>query len=123
MQPHNRVIAVLSALYLMVIAFTSSSRAMALQTTPGQSGCAIFQESQMPDTQQSGQPASKALVFSGTIIKSGSDFLLKDASGKVYILDAPEKAEPFEGKSVKVTGILDADAKLLHVEVIEELTA
>jgi uncharacterized protein YdeI (BOF family) len=74
-----------------------------------------------PDTPQQG---AKAVVVSGTIIKSGSDFVLKDTSGTVYRLDSPEKAEPFEGKSVKVTGQLDAaNATLIHVEAIEPMSA
>jgi|SRR5580700_5130848 hypothetical protein len=78
-------------------------------------------DTQQPDTPQQG---NKAVVVTGTIVKSGSDFVLKDTSGTVYRLDAPEKAEPFEGKSVKVTGQLDAaNATLIHVEAIEPVSA
>lgn len=55
------------------------------------------------------------------IVKSGSYFVLRDSSGAVYQLDAQEKAQPDEGKSVKITGKLEAEAKFLHVETIEEL--
>jgi uncharacterized protein YdeI (BOF family) len=80
------------------------------------------QESNTKQSETS-QQSTKAVAVDGTIVKSGSDFVLKDPSGTVYRLDTPEKAEPFEGKSVKVTGRLDADANLLHVESIETITA
>jgi hypothetical protein len=70
---------------------------------------------------QPDQPATKAMVVTGMIVKSGSYFVLRDSSGAVYQLDAQEKAQPDEGKSVKITGKLEAEAKFLHVETIEEL--
>jgi len=116
--------------------------AMALLLIPGQAMGVVMQEPQQhpqpqpnqppdqpdqakPDTQQPDTPqqGAKAVVVTGMIVKSGSDFVLKDASGTVYRLDAPEKAEPFEGKSVKVTGKLDANASLIHVDAIEAVTA
>jgi uncharacterized protein YdeI (BOF family) len=69
------------------------------------------------------QPAATAVVVTGTIAKSGDNFVLRDTSGTVYQLDAQDKAQPYEGKSVKVTGKLEAETKLLHVETIEELSA
>jgi hypothetical protein len=38
-------------------------------------------------------------------------------------MDDPSKAQPFAGKQVKVTGRLDTDAKLIHVESIEAVSA
>lgn len=72
---------------------------------------------------QPDQPAAKPVVVTGTIVKSGDNFVLQDTSGTVYQLDAQDKAQPYEGKSVKVTGKLEAESKLLHVESIEELSA
>jgi hypothetical protein len=63
------------------------------------------------------------VVVTGTIVKSGSNLVLRDMSGDVYQLDAQDKAQPYEGKSVKVSGKLEADSKLIHVESIEELYA
>lgn len=46
--------------------------------------------------------------------------MLDDAETKTrYELDNNEKASPFEGKQVKVTGTLDSTKKLIHVEQIE----
>ena len=71
---------------------------------------------------------SKALVVTGTIVKSGSDFVLKDDKGTIYRLDAQDKAAQFENKSVKVTGKLEqADnanqIAMLHVDAIEAMAA
>jgi hypothetical protein len=41
----------------------------------------------------------------------------------MYKLDDGERAKPFEGNAVKVTGRLDEEAKLIHVENIEEAAA
>ncbi len=71
-----------------------------------------------PDTQPPDAKAKSASVFHGTIVKDGSDFVLRDQSGTVYRLDAPAKAKAFEGKTVKLTGRVDKNAKLIHVQEI-----
>ncbi len=132
----TRLVAAKGLLYSMTIALVTLVSATALVLTPGQAMALVLQEPQQhpqpkpdqpkPDTQQpdTQQPVNKAVVVTGTIVKSGSDFVLKDPSGTVYRLDAPEKAEPFEGKSVKVTGQLDAaNATLIHVDAIEPMSA
>jgi len=123
MQLRTRIVAALSALYLIALAFSSSSKAMTIQEQPDRSLSATAQEPQQPKTTGPDQSTSKSEVFTGTIVKQGSDFLLKEMTGNIYRLDAPEKAEPFEGKDVKITGKLDAEAKLLHVEAIEAMNA
>jgi len=85
-------------------------------------------QQQAPDKQPNNpsQPdgiVAKSIVVTGTILKNGSDLVLKDLAGKTYRLDAPDKVGPFEGMSVKVTGKLDAEANLLHVETIEAINA
>jgi uncharacterized protein YdeI (BOF family) len=129
---HTRI-AAKGLLYSIAVALVTLASATALLSTPVQAMTLTSQEPQQhpqpqpkPDTPQPDTPqqGAKAVVVSGTIIKSGSDFVLKDTSGTVYRLDSPEKAEPFEGKSVKVTGQLDAaNATLIHVEAIEPMSA
>ncbi|MGD0832038.1 MAG: DUF5818 domain-containing protein [Terracidiphilus sp.] len=86
---------------------------------------AMAQQSQMqPDAQeqqpaQPSQPATTAVMITGTIVKRGSNLVLRATSGTVYQLDAQEKAEPYMGKSVRITGRLEARTKLLHVQEIE----
>ena len=53
--------------------------------------------------------------------KDGEQYVLRDASGVVYKMDDSSRAQSFEGKTVKVTGRLDADTKLIHVDTIEAL--
>jgi hypothetical protein len=72
---------------------------------------------QAQDHSQQGQ--NKSATFTGTVVKDGEQFLLRDSSGLVYRLDDSERAKPFEGKAVKVTGQLDAEAKMIHMESIE----
>jgi len=80
------------------------------------SKAAVKQEPQpaQPQTEQ-----SKSATFTGTVVKNGEAYALRDSSGKVYKLDDPESAKPYVGKAVKVTGQLDEEAMLIHVESIE----
>jgi hypothetical protein len=70
--------------------------------------------------QQDEQQTQEAKAFNGTIVKEKGKLVLKDAVANVsYQLDNQEKAKQFEGKQVKVTGKLDMEANLIHVENIE----
>lgn len=79
-------------------------------------------DAQSPDPSRDGK-AVPASVFHGTIARDGSDFVFRDQSGKVYRLDAPEKAKPYVGKTVKVTGQVEKNANLIHVQHIEKVAA
>ena len=72
-----------------------------------------------PQPQPSPDQAQPATVFTGTVMKKGSNFVLRDGSGKVFKLDDQESAKPYVGKAVKVTGQLDEQAMLIHVQSIE----
>ena len=68
------------------------------------------------------QDQKKTEVFVGKIIKAkdGRYALLTDEqTGKGVYLDDQEKAKEFEGKNVKVTGVLDVARNLVHVSNIE----
>ena len=68
------------------------------------------------------QDQQKSEVFVGKIIKSkdGRYALLTDEqSGKGVYLDNEEKAKQFEGKNVKVTGVLEIAKNLVHVSDIQ----
>jgi hypothetical protein len=118
----------------IAIAMVYCLSVLAMQPVLGQSLAFRMEPNQEPEgkpnnEQPAPQPAqpdrkeAKAVALTGTIVKTGSDFVLRDPSGTVYRLDAPEKVQPFEGKSVKVTGKLEADNNLVHVKSIEEITA
>jgi hypothetical protein len=76
-----------------------------------------------PAPDQTQQDKAKSTTFMGTVVRDGEQFSLRDGSGSVYKLDDASKAQPFEGKQVKVTGRLDTDAKLIHVDAIEGVSA
>jgi uncharacterized protein YdeI (BOF family) len=89
----------------------------------------VIQEPQAPPAQTSpdqtmpNQDQSKATTFTGTIVKDGENYVLRDSSGGIYKLDDSSRAQSFEGKTVKVTGKLDADSKLIHVDSIQALAS
>jgi uncharacterized protein DUF5818 len=71
-------------------------------------------------TQQDSQQKTK--IFSGTVIKNGDNFVLTDGASKLsYLLDDAQKASPYEGKRVKVTGTVDVASNTIHVESIQEI--
>jgi hypothetical protein len=77
------------------------------------------QSQSQPDTQHDQQ---KKQTFVGKIIKArnGQYALLTDeTAGKGVLLDDQEKAKTFEGKNVKVTGVLEVAKNLIHVTDIE----
>jgi hypothetical protein len=56
------------------------------------------------------------------VIKDRDNFILSDAANKLsYILDDARQASKYEGKKVKVTGIVDAANNTIHVETIQEI--
>jgi photosystem II stability/assembly factor-like uncharacterized protein len=76
-------------------------------------------------TQQQTQPqydaqTQDAKPFNGTIVKEKGKLVLKDTVANVsYQLDDQDKAKQFLGKQVRVTGKLDMNTNLIHVESIE----
>ena len=76
-----------------------------------------------PDQAMPNQDSSKTATFTGTVVKDGEQYVLRDSSGGVYKLDDTSRAQAFEGKTVKVTGRLDANSKMIHVDSIEALSS
>ncbi len=72
---------------------------------------------------QEQQEPAKSVTFTGTVARDGDQFVLQDASGEVYKLDDSARVGSFEGKTVKVTGRLEEDAKLIHVDSIEVVSS
>lgn len=85
----------------------------------------VIQEPQTPPSQTAPDQATpnnneaKTTTFTGTIMKHGDQYVLEDSSGKTYKLDDSSRAQSFEGKTVKVTGRLDRNSKMIHVDSIE----
>jgi len=84
-----------------------------------------FDSARVTATQSQGeaqaQPQPK--VFTGVIAKEGNRFVLRDATAKVeYGVDDENKVKDYVGKTVKVTGTLDAATNTIYVESIEIVT-
>jgi uncharacterized protein YdeI (BOF family) len=92
------------------------------QQQPGQTQPAQPDQTQ-PQQPQPDQNQAQTATFTGTVVKNGDQFALRDSSGAVYTLDDSQRAKPFEGKTVRVTGQLDEQAKVIHVESIEGVEA
>ena len=61
-------------------------------------------------------------TFQGTISKADGKFVLVGEDSVTYHLSDQEKAEPFEGKKVNVTGKLDKNSMTIHVSDITEVS-
>lgn len=57
--------------------------------------------------------AGDTQTFSGTVVKQGDKYMLKDDSGKMYDIDHQTDVAKFDGKRVRVQGTLDANGKIL----------
>lgn len=55
-------------------------------------------------------------VFSGTVVKSGDKYVLKDDSGHTYDIDHQDEVKKFEGKRVRVQGTLDPTGNKIMVK-------
>ena len=77
--------------------------------------------SRFQESHEKSQEATK--TFSGTVTKQGDIYILSDKADKAnYQLDDSKKVSGFVGKSVKVTGTLDAENLTIHVQTIAEVS-
>jgi hypothetical protein len=80
-------------------------------------------QAQQVQAQQIQAQQGRSGTYTGIVLRNGEQFVLRDAAGQIYRLDDPRDAQTFEGKPVKVTGKLDTEARLIHVERIEASAA
>lgn len=73
------------------------------------------QQSQSGSAADSGAAAG-AQTFSGTVMKQGDKYVLKDDSGHTYDIDHQDEVKKFEGKRVRVQGSLDAASNKIMVK-------
>ena len=94
------------------------------QTPSSQTPSSQQPSSQSPDANapqsgsRSSDPGASATgtdtqTFSGTVVKQGDKYMLKDDSGKMYDIDHQTDVAKFDGKRVRVQGTLDANGKIL----------
>ncbi|MFZ0743281.1 MAG: DUF5818 domain-containing protein [Terracidiphilus sp.] len=79
----------------------------------------LMQAAQTPPAAQPPQKPARSMTFKGTVVMEGKRYVLRDSSGKVFQLDNSARARQFQGKRVKVTGRVDANAKMIHIDRIE----
>jgi cytoskeletal protein RodZ len=60
--------------------------------------------------------AAGTQTFSGTVMKQGDKYVLKDDSGKTYDIDHQDEVKKFEGKRVRVQGTLDPSTNKIMVK-------
>jgi hypothetical protein len=86
---------------------------------------AADRDTQRPDSQPAPtqvappQQQPPLQTFVGTIVKDGSRYVLQASGKNVYPLDDQDKARQYEGKQVRIAGILDAHENSLHIASIE----
>jgi hypothetical protein len=68
-----------------------------------------------PDNAANQTPVGTSQTFTGTIAKSGDKFVLQEVSGTTYDLDNQAAVKDFEGKKVKLHGVLDAKSNMIHI--------
>jgi hypothetical protein len=78
-----------------------------------------MQQEPLPSqTQPDPSPATQTLT--GTIVKDAGHYLLKVADSSIaYELDDQVRASRYEGKQVKIAGVLDAKGNSFHIINIE----
>ncbi len=110
----NRWIIVAATLAFGVAIAAESPKASPL-TTPSHS---------LKLSQNQNNPAPALATFTGTIKKTGDQFVFTDDSSKSsYQLDDQQSASKFDGKKVKIIGTLDASNNTIRVQSIEAATA
>ena len=72
-----------------------------------------------PTSKDTAQPDRRDVrVYMGTIVKDGDAYVLKAANEK-FRLDNQKKAKNYQGKDVQITGTLEKENNLIHVEKIK----
>ena len=79
----------------------------ATQQTPDQAQPPSSKDNSAAGDSSAAGAASDSQTFSGTVVKSGDKYMLKDDSGKTYDIDHQTDVAKFEGKRVRVQGKLD----------------
>ncbi len=69
-----------------------------------------------------GSQAPTAQSFTGTISKESDSFVLKVSPTTSYKLDNQQEIQQYEGQRVRVTGTLESEINLIHVDKIEPMS-
>jgi hypothetical protein len=74
-----------------------------------------------PDSGKTGNAGAAAASgpqsFTGTIMKQGDKYMFQDsASGNTYDIDHQDEVAKYDGKKVKVHGVLDPSTRTIHLQ-------
>jgi uncharacterized protein YdeI (BOF family) len=70
-----------------------------------------------PNGTDQASPANATQVFSGTIVKVGDRYMLRDeTSTRTYDLDHQDAVQKYAGRQVRVHGTLDPNGKMIHLQ-------
>ena len=128
----------LLVLALGAFAFTTTSGwaavnpALQMQTTPGTTQTTPgtkttpgtqYNQSQMGQqhnqSQMGQQSQNRTRSVSGTIVKSGGQYVLQASTGQEYQLSNSSRAKSYVGKTVTVTGKVNASSHTIKVQSIQ----
>jgi hypothetical protein len=102
----------MNRIFLSLVGFITLSGLLAAPVQSRQGATNEFQTQTQPEAKK----------FSGTIQRSGENFVLSDSATKSrYMLDNQNRARPYEGKNVEVTGTFDVASNLIYIDTIEEI--
>jgi hypothetical protein len=73
-------------------------------------------------TRATAQEEPTSQTFTGMIMKDGGTYVLKVSANTSYPLAEQQKAKPYVGKQVRISGILDANGENLHILSIEPVS-
>lgn len=113
----------LSMLVLLELTFSWGAAALIAQQERDGSAPSSQRE-QLPDAANQQQTSvldqlRDMATFSGKVLRSGNRLELKDAIGEsTYQLDDQNQSRAFEGKNVRVTGIVDVVTNTIYVAKI-----
>ena len=91
----------------------SGSQSQTPDTTAPESGSRTGSANGAATGSAAGDTATGAQTFTGTIVKQGDKYVLKDDAGKTYDIDHQTDVAKFEGKRVRVQGTLDPSGKIM----------
>lgn len=105
------------ALALGTFSLTATS-AWAGQTHPMHTGPTLARRQAQTSPMMGKKAKNKIEAISGTIKKSGRQYVLQASNGQQYQLSGASRAKQYVGKSVTVTGKVNASSHLIDVESI-----
>jgi len=91
----------------------SGSQSQTPDTTAPESGSRTGNANGAATGSAAGDTAGGAQTFTGTVVKQGDKYVLKDDAGKTYDIDHQTDVAKFEGKRVRVQGTLDPSGKIM----------